>query len=75
MKADVVLDTLGLYCPLPIIKTAKALKELESGQVLEVVSDDAGIKKDMPDWCRNTGHEFLGLEETDEEYHVFVRKL
>ena len=74
MKTDVTLDAVGIFCPMPIIKTAKALKEMASGQVLEVVADDAGIKQDMPEWCRSTGNEFLGLEERDDEYHVFVRK-
>jgi len=74
MKADVTLDAIGIFCPMPIVKTAKALKEMTSGQVLEVVADDAGIKQDMPEWCRSTGNEFLGLEERDDEYHMFVRK-
>jgi tRNA 2-thiouridine synthesizing protein A len=75
---DVKLDTLGLFCPMPIIKTSKKIKELAVGQVLEVVSDDEGIKKDMPAWCETTGHEFLGLEEepTDSAIHykTYVRK-
>ena len=40
---DRSLDTLGLYCPIPIIKTAEAIGEMEPGQVLEVLSDDPGI--------------------------------
>ncbi len=71
---DFTLDTFGLVCPVPIIKTAKRLKELEVGQVLEVISTDAGIKGDMPAWCRQTGNEFLGAVEEDGEYRVYVRK-
>jgi tRNA 2-thiouridine synthesizing protein A len=75
---DVKLDTLGLFCPMPIIKTSKKIKELTVGQVLEVVSDDEGIKKDMPAWCETTGHEFLGLEEEANggviHYKTYVRK-
>jgi TusA-related sulfurtransferase len=48
IQADVKLDTLGYFCPMPIIMTLKKIKELKLGQVLEVVSDDEGIKKDMP---------------------------
>lgn len=75
MKADAILDTLGLYCPMPIVKTAKKIKDLKIGQVLEVVSDDEGIKEDMPAWCRRTGNEFLRIEEGEGEYRVYVRKL
>jgi len=75
---DVKLDTLGLFCPMPIIKTSKKIKELLVGQVLEVVSDDEGIKKDMPAWCETTGHEFVGLEEAPHDgvihYMTYVRK-
>jgi TusA-related sulfurtransferase len=74
MNADVTLDCVGLYCPMPIANTAKKLKELEVGQVLEVLADDEGIKEDMPAWCKTTGNEFLGLEEKDGEYKVYVKK-
>jgi len=43
--------------------TSKKIKELVPGQVLEVASDDEGIKKDMPAWCETTSHEWVGLEE------------
>ena len=74
MKADQTLDCLGLYCPLPIVKTAEKIKQLKPGETLEVVSDDKGIKLDMPAWCRATGHEFLGMEEAGEEIRVYVKK-
>ena len=77
-KADVTLDTFGLFCPMPIIYTSKKIKELTVGQVLEVVSDDEGIKKDMPAWCETTGHELVGLEEeiveSTQVYRAFVKK-
>ena len=75
IKADVSLDCYGLLCPLPIIQTARKMKELKVGQVLEVVSTDAGIKADMPAWCKATGNELLGMEEKDGEYRVYIRKL
>lgn len=74
MTADVSLDCFGLLCPMPIIETAKKLKELKPGQILEVISTDPGIKEDMPSWCRLTGQEFLGSEE-GEVIKVYVRKL
>jgi tRNA 2-thiouridine synthesizing protein A len=74
MKADETLDCVGLYCPLPIANTAKKIKELKAGQVLEVLSDDEGIKEDMPNWCKITGNKFLGIEEEKGVYRVFVKK-
>ncbi len=74
MKADKTLDCLGLYCPIPIVKTAEKFKELKPGEVLEVLSDDKGIKQDMPAWCQTTGHELLSMEEEDGEIKVYVKK-
>jgi tRNA 2-thiouridine synthesizing protein A len=75
MKADGKLDCFGLLCPMPIIRTAQKIKEMKKGDVLEVISTDEGIKEDMPAWCRQTGQEFLGLEEEGEVIKVYVRKL
>jgi tRNA 2-thiouridine synthesizing protein A len=75
IEADVRLDCYGLLCPVPIIQTARKLKEMKVGQVLEVVSTDAGIKADMPAWCNMTGQEFLGFEESGGTIRVYVRKL
>jgi tRNA 2-thiouridine synthesizing protein A len=74
MKADETLDCVGLYCPMPIVKTAEKLKAMRSGQVLEVLADDIGIKADMPAWSKVTGNEFLGIEEEKGEIRVYVRK-
>jgi len=74
IKSDAVLDCVGLACPMPIFKTSTKIKEMASGQVLEVLSDDDGIEKDMPAWCKMTGHEYVGLIKANGEYRVFVRK-
>jgi tRNA 2-thiouridine synthesizing protein A len=74
IKPDVVLDCVGLACPMPIFKTANKIKEMQAGQVLEIQSDDDGIKMDMPAWCSKTGNEFLGLVKEGDEYRVFVKK-
>lgn len=74
MKADQTLDCLGLYCPIPIIKTAEKIKQLKQGEVLEVVADDRGVKLDMQAWCEATGHEFLGVEGDSGEVRVYVKK-
>ena len=78
IPADIKLDTLGYFCPMPIILTSKKIKELVPGQVLEVISDDEGIKKDIPAWCETTGHHMVGMEEengTDKKiYKAYVKK-
>lgn len=75
MEANVTLDCLGLYCPMPIIKTAEKIKELTIGEILEVISDDAGIVEDMPNWCKMTGQEFLCIEEEGNEFKAYVKKI
>ena len=74
MNADEVLDTYGLLCPMPIVETNKKMQSMEKGKVLEVLSTDEGIKEDMPAWCEATGNTYLGVEENDDEFHVFIRK-
>jgi TusA-related sulfurtransferase len=59
---------------MPIVKTAQKIKELKTGEVLEIVADDKGIKKDMPAWAETTGNEFLGIEENGGEIRVYVKK-
>ena len=75
MRADQTLDCYGLLCPMPIIQTSKKIKEMNIGEVLEVVSTDRGIKEDMPAWCRQTGQELLGIEEKGDVFKAYVRKI
>lgn len=72
--ADEILDTVGLYCPIPIIRTAERMKRLAGGAVLEVISDDRVILIDMPAWCRSTGNAFLGSRQEGDEFRLLVRK-
>jgi len=74
LKADETLDCVGLYCPMPIVKTSQKIKQMKEGQVLEVIADDKGIKQDMPAWCQTTGNECLGIEEKGGEIRVYVKK-
>ncbi len=75
MSAIVKLDCYGLLCPMPIIETAKKIKELKIGDMLEIRATDEGIKTDLPAWCKATGQEFIGIEEKDGEYLGYVRKV
>jgi len=74
LRADRRLDTVGLFCPVPIIRTSETVSRMRAGEVLEVLSDDRVILIDMPAWCRSMGHGFLGASQEGEELHLFVRK-
>ena len=74
MDTDQTVDTVGRFCPVPIIEAANKIKEMKIGETLTVISDDEGIKNDMPGWCAMTGHEYLGMSESDGEIRVYVRK-
>jgi TusA-related sulfurtransferase len=74
MTPDATLDTLGLFCPIPVILTAKKIKQMAIGDVLEVLSDDAGIKKDLPAWCKNSGNEWLEMVQEEKVFKSYVRK-
>ena len=74
LPVDSTLDTFGLLCPMPIIKTAARMKQLPPGSVLKVLSDDPGILEDMPAWCRTSGNELIRIDQTAGEFHAYVRK-
>ncbi len=74
MKADKVLDCTGLLCPMPVVKTKKALKDLEVGQVLEMVSTDPGSMPDMSAWAKQTGHELVEAKDQGDKFIFFIKK-
>ncbi len=75
MNPDQTLDCVGLYCPMPIVKTSQQIKKMKVGDILEVIADDKGIKQDMPAWCEATGNECLGMVEQGGEIKVYVKKI
>ena len=68
------LDARGLNCPLPILKTKKSLDGMAAGEILKVVSTDAGSVKDMQAFAKQTGNELVGSQESGKEYVFFLRK-
>ena len=72
--ADQVLDAKGLNCPLPILKAKKALKSLEAGNTLEVLSTDPGSVADFAAFCRTTGNELVEQSEGDGVWTYLIRK-
>ena len=75
LKVNATLDTVGMFCPIPVYLTSKKMKELQRGQVLEVLSDDEGILSDMPAWCKATGNEVLESNQSEGFYRFYIRKL
>ena len=74
IKEDQLLDTSGLLCPMPIVKTTKAIKELQSGQILKVIATDAGYPPDIEAWSRQTGNPVLRSTAEDKKFIVFLQK-
>ena len=75
MIIDKEIDTRGLNCPLPILKAKKALTDMASGQLLKVVSTDAGSVRDFQAFAKQTGNELVAQEEAGEEFvHVLRRR-
>jgi Predicted redox protein, regulator of disulfide bond formation len=69
-----VLDTSGLLCPMPVIKTAKAMKTLTGGQVLKLLATDRGSVADIPAWAESTGNELLESHEEGDTFVFYLRK-
>ncbi|MCI4625693.1 MAG: sulfurtransferase TusA family protein [Candidatus Magnetoovum sp. WYHC-5] len=74
IKADKTLDTKGLNCPMPVLKTKKALDEVSAGQVLEVISTDPGSKSDIPALLNRLGHELLNTKEEGNTITFYIKK-
>ena len=72
--ADATLDAQGLNCPLPILKTKKAIKDLETGQTLEVLSTDPGSVADFASFCKTTGNELLESGEDAGVFRFVIKK-
>jgi tRNA 2-thiouridine synthesizing protein A len=70
-----VLDCKGMQCPLPVIKTAQAIKGLEPGQLLELLATDPGVEPDMHAWTSRTGNELVGIERDGDVFHVLIRRV
>ncbi len=73
--ANEVLDASGLNCPLPILKTKKALQKMDSGKILEVISTDAGSVKDLEAFCNQTGNKLVSTIEDGGKYVFTIEKV
>ena len=74
MNIDKELDTRGSNCPLPILRTKKAINELAAGNVLKISASDPGSVRDMESFCRQTGNELVQSVREDDAFIFLVRK-
>jgi len=74
IKPNKTIDCVVLYCPMPIVKTKLELEHMQPGEVLEVIADDPGIEKDLPNWCAMSNEKFLGIFKEGDKFKGYVRK-
>jgi tRNA 2-thiouridine synthesizing protein A len=74
MEKDTTLDCTGLSCPMPIVKLAQKMKEMQTGQTLELIATDVGSKEDVPAWCSRTGNELVGTQQNGSQFMFYIKK-
>ena len=74
VNPDKQIDCTGLFCPMPIVKTRDAMKQMAVGEVLAMLSDDPASDADMKSWADRSGHELIGVSREGAIYRFLVRK-
>ena len=69
------LDFKGLLCPMPVVKLAQAMKQVQLGDLVEAVATDPGVMADIPAWARTSGNEVVSLEKQDKVFKFVVRRV
>jgi tRNA 2-thiouridine synthesizing protein A len=74
VEITATVDARGLSCPMPIVRTAQAVRPLPSGSVIELLATDPGSVKDVAAWCRSTGHELVEQSAEAGVYRFVLRR-
>ncbi len=74
IESDMVLDCTGLLCPIPVVKTSQAIKEIEVGKILHMIATDPGSPPDMEAWARQTGHQLVEQAKEDGKYLFWFKR-
>jgi tRNA 2-thiouridine synthesizing protein A len=74
LAVDKKVDARGTACPGPLLAAKKAVGEMNSGEVMEVLSSDEGTKRDIPKWAAKMGHEYLGTIEESGYFMIYMKK-
>ncbi len=75
VRADRILDCIGLYCPTPILNTRQEMDTLAIGEILEVLADDPAAEPDLKAWAKRAGQKLLGIEKDSEGMHFLIQKV
>jgi tRNA 2-thiouridine synthesizing protein A len=73
-QADRILDCVGLYCPMPVIRTKEEIDKLAVGETLEVLADDSAAEDDLKAWAKRTGQKILEIGKTNEGVRFLIQK-
>lgn len=68
------VDARGTACPGPLLAAKRAIGEIASGEIMEIISSDEGTKRDIPKWATKKGHEYLGTVEESGYFMIYVKK-
>ncbi|MHA1263931.1 MAG: sulfurtransferase TusA family protein [Candidatus Helarchaeota archaeon] len=74
LKPDKTIDTVGLYCPVPLFRTREALEAMKVGEILEVYADDPAAESDLKSFTKRTGHKLLKIERDEDVLHFLIEK-
>jgi len=69
-----ILDCIGLYCPMPVIRTKQEMDKITVGEILEVLADDSAAEEDLKAWAKRTGQKILEIEKTTEGLRFLIKK-
>ncbi len=72
--ADHILDTLGLYCPEPVMMLHAKVREMKAGEILQVIASDPSTERDIPKFCKFLGHDLLEQVCQDGQYYYYIKK-
>jgi tRNA 2-thiouridine synthesizing protein A len=75
VRPGLTIDALGTKCPIPVIMLAERIREVRTGDAVEVLSDDPAARADLPDWCRLMSHELLRMEERPGGWAFLIRRV
>ena len=74
-RAHQILDCIGLYCPMPVIKTKQEMDKIAVGEILEVLADDPAAEEDLKAWAKRTGQKILKIDKTDGGWRFIIQKI
>ena len=74
LSADKLVDARGTACPGPLLAAKKAIGEINSGEIMEILSADEGTRRDVPKWANKKGHEYLGTVEDSGFFKIYLKK-